>query len=124
MPRKRARTIDGEFLADNPSTPDINEAWSEEPETPAVEAAAPANLEITSPDPEPVLVTKVPDKQEIETDVRTKLERKTDSGESPFVPQNPAKVEAEAKKVAQEKGFDLTRGTSVGARLMARRRLG
>jgi hypothetical protein len=124
MPRKRARTTDGEFLADNPSTPDINEAWTEEPETPAAEPAAPANLEITSPDPEPVLVTKVPDKQEIETDVRTKLERKTDSAENPFVPQNAAKVEAEAKKVAEEKGFDLTRGTSVGARLMARRRLG
>ena len=28
--RKRARTEDGAFRADDPSTPDINEAWEEE----------------------------------------------------------------------------------------------
>ncbi len=27
--RKRARTEDGEFRGDDPSTPDINEAWEE-----------------------------------------------------------------------------------------------
>ena len=29
-PRKRARTKKGEFRGDNPSTPNINEAWEEE----------------------------------------------------------------------------------------------
>ena len=28
-PRKRARTKKGEFRGDNPSTPDINEAWED-----------------------------------------------------------------------------------------------
>ena len=30
-PRKRARTKKGEFRGDNPSTPNINEAWEETP---------------------------------------------------------------------------------------------
>jgi len=29
VPRKRARTKKGEFRGDNPSTPDINEAWED-----------------------------------------------------------------------------------------------
>lgn len=28
--RKRARTEDGQFIADDPSTPEVNEAWTEE----------------------------------------------------------------------------------------------
>ena len=27
MTKKRARTEDGKFVADDPSTPDVNEAW-------------------------------------------------------------------------------------------------
>jgi hypothetical protein len=124
MPRKRARNTEGEFLGDNPATPEVNEAWAEETEAPVAEVPAPANLEVTSPDPEPTPVTKVPEKVEIETDVRTKLDKRTSEKQDPFVPQNSAKLEAEAKKIAKEKGFELNQGTSIGARLMARRLLG
>jgi hypothetical protein len=31
--RKRARTESGEFRGDDPSTPDVNEAWEDEPVT-------------------------------------------------------------------------------------------
>lgn len=124
MPRKRARNTEGEFLGDNTATPELNEAWVEETETPVAEAPAPANLEVISLDPEPVVANKVPEKQEIETDVRTKLDRRTEGNENPFIPQNSAKLETEAKKIAKEKGFELNQGTSIGARLMARRLLG
>lgn len=122
MARKRARTPEGEFKGDNPTTPDVNEAWVEEtPATP--ESAAPAEIEQIAPDAEPVEAAPVQTKEEIETDVRKKLAKKTES-ENPFVPQNHAQLEVEAKQIAQEKGFELNRGTSIGARLMARRRLG
>lgn len=132
MPRKRARQDDGEYRGDDPSTPDINEAWVEVPEE-TVEAPAPEQVEaepevtVSELEPlvtqEPVTLAPAPEKKEIETDVRKKLERKTD-GEDPFVPQNSAQLENEAKRVAKERGFELNRGTSIGARLMARRRLG
>lgn len=57
----------------------------------------------------------------IQTDVRAKLARKTD-GEDVFVPSTPPQLEAEAKTIAEQSGFDFTRGTSIGARLMARSR--
>lgn len=137
MPRKRARTSSGEFLADDPSTPSVNEAWVETPDTPEVP------MEITTPAPEetvtaeaasvvqdPVVATEepqapapAPEKQAVETSVRKKLDKRTDSAD-PFVPQNSAQLEVEAKQIAKEKGFELNRGTSIGARLMARRRLG
>jgi len=130
MARKRTRSTEGEFLADNPATPDINEAWEETPETPEAQApeapeapAAPANIEQITPSEEPVAPAAAPEKETIETDVRKKLAKKTEE-ENPFIPQNSAQLEAAAKEVAKEKGFDLTRGTSIGARLMARRKLG
>jgi hypothetical protein len=55
----------------------------------------------------------------IQTDVREKLAKKSTS-EDVFVPTNPAALEKAAGEVAKEKGFDLNRGTSIGARLMAR----
>ena len=80
----------------------------------------PVNLEVQSLDEEPVEAPAPAPKEAIETDVRKKLARKTDDTTNPFVPANPAQVEADAKKVAAENGFELNRGTSVGARLMAR----
>lgn len=116
MTRKRAKNPEGKFLPDDPMTPDVNEAWVETPDSvvessPEEEAPAPPS----APGP-------APSKEEIETDVRTKLSRKTEQVD-PFIPQTPAQVDAEAKRVAKEKGFDLNRGTSIGARLMARRNL-
>ena len=80
----------------------------------------PVDLEVQSLDEEPVAAPEPAPKEAIETDVRKKLARKTDDMTNPFVPTNPAQVEADAKKVADENGFELNRGTSVGARLMAR----
>ena len=39
--RRRARQEDGTFKGDNPATPDVNEAWVEEPATEEVAAEAP-----------------------------------------------------------------------------------
>ena len=40
--RRRAKNADGTFKADNPATPDVNEAWEETPATEEVVAEAPA----------------------------------------------------------------------------------
>ena len=81
---------------------------------------SPVNLETPSLTEDPVEAPAAAEKAVVETDVRMKLARKTDSTDNPFIPSNPAQVEADAKRVAAENGFDLNRGTSVGARLMAR----
>jgi hypothetical protein len=83
----------------------------------------PVNIELENQTDDPVAAAEPQSKEKIETDVRKKLGKKTDN-EDVFVPANPAALEKEAKLVAQEQGFDLNRGTSIGARLMARRRLG
>jgi hypothetical protein len=135
MARKRARTTQGEFLADDPSTP-VNEAWVEET---ASEAEAEAEVEVApeveaepaaqqTSDPvipveAPVALTPAPTKEAVETDIRKKLAKKSDE-ENPFIPQTSAQIDAEAKQIAETNGFALNRGTSVGARLMARRKLG
>jgi hypothetical protein len=85
-----------------------------------VEEKAPVNVETETPSDEPVAAPAAVEKQVVETDVRKKLDRKTDEDSNPFVPSNPAQVEKDAKNIAEAAGFDLNRGTSVGARLMAR----
>ena len=85
-----------------------------------VEDKEPVNIETETPSDEPVAAPAAVEKQVVETDVRKKLDRKTDDDSNPFVPSNPAQVEADAKRVAETAGFELNRGTSVGARLMAR----
>lgn len=58
-------------------------------------------------------------KEEIEAAIQEKLSRKTDSeGADPFVPN--IQLENEVKDIASKKGFPLSRGTEIGARLMAR----
>ena len=85
----------------------------------STKAAEPVNLEVETPSTEPEKVDAKQESVRIQTDVRERLARKTDSGDA-FVPSNPASLEKAAKEVAAEQGFDLTRGTSVGARLIAR----
>jgi hypothetical protein len=87
-----------------------------------VEAKAPINIEMETPSDEPVAAPEATPTEKIQTDVREKLAKKS-TDENAFVPTNPVALEKEAKIVAEEKGFDLNRGTSIGARLMARRRL-
>jgi hypothetical protein len=58
-------------------------------------------------------------KEQIEAAIHEKLSRRSESdGVDPFVPQT--QVTAEVKSIAEQGGFNLTRGTEIGARLMAR----
>lgn len=41
MAKKRARTEDGHFVADDPSTPDVNEAWEDDETTASVAGVDP-----------------------------------------------------------------------------------
>ena len=91
----------------------------ESPVKPA-EAKEPVNVETETPTEEPVAAPAAVEKSVIETDVRKKLDRKTDDDSNPFVPSNPAQLEKDAKRVAEAAGFELNRGTSIGARLIAR----
>jgi hypothetical protein len=81
----------------------------------------PVNLEIAPPSDEPVPAPEATSVEKIQTDIRAKLSKKTDA-EDVFVPSNPVALEKAAEQVAKEAGFSLNRGTSIGARLMARSR--
>lgn len=83
------------------------------------EASAPVNIETETPSEEPVPAPAATPAQKIQTDVREKLLKKS-VDENVFVPANPAALEKAAGEVAKDKGFELNRGTSIGARLMAR----
>jgi hypothetical protein len=82
-------------------------------------AAEPVNIETETPAIEPVAAQKAAPAEKIQTDVREKLSRKS-VDENVFVPSSPAALEKAAEEVAKDSGFELTRGTSIGARLMAR----
>lgn len=82
-------------------------------------ASEPANIETTTPSEEPVAAAPAPTPAQLQTDFREKLTTKS-LEENVFVPSNPAALEKAASAVAQQNGFDLNRGTSIGARLMAR----
>ena len=82
-------------------------------------APEPKNLEVETPSHEPVKVDAKQESTRIQTDVREKLAKKSVE-DNVFVPSNPAALEKAAEQVAQESGFELTRGTSIGARLLAR----
>jgi hypothetical protein len=73
--KRRARNEDGSFKADNPSTPEVNEAWenapaAEEaaPEAPVEEAPAPEEapaVEEPAPEPEAPVVVEAPAAAEV-----------------------------------------------------------
>lgn len=90
-------------------------------ESPVKAASVPANLEVETPKAEPEAPAPAVAKEKIETDVRTKLNKRSDD-ENVFVPSNPVALENAAAQVASQDGFELNRGTSVGARLMAKAR--
>jgi hypothetical protein len=83
------------------------------------EDKTPVNLETESLNEEPVAAPEATPAEKIQTDVREKLMKKS-VDENVFVPTNPAALEKAAAEVAKESGFELTRGTSIGARLLAR----
>jgi hypothetical protein len=86
-----------------------------------VEKAAPANIELETPSDEPVAAPAAVEAGKIQTDVRAKLAKKSDK-EDAFVPSNPVALEKAASEVAEQENFELNRGTSIGARLIARSR--
>ena len=101
------------------TAPAVEETAPEVTEETVAEATAPANIEIKSQDEEPVAAPAAAAPEQIQTDFRDKLlNREVDN--NIFVPSNPAALEKAASAIAEEKGFDLNRGTSIGARLMAR----
>jgi len=82
-------------------------------------STAPVNIETETPSEEPTPAPAATPAEKIQTDVREKLSKKSVENDV-FVPANPAALEKAASEVAQEQGFELTRGTSIGARLLAR----
>lgn len=89
------------------------------PEAAKVQDTAPVNIEVETPSEEPVPAAEAAPAEKIQTDVRAKLAKKTVE-EDVFVPTNPAALEKAAHEVAKDHGFEFNRGTSVGARLLAR----
>ena len=85
----------------------------------AEDAKKPVNIEQETPSEEPVEAKKAAPAEKVQTDVRKKLSKKS-AEEEAFVPTNPVALEKAAGEVAKESGFELNRGTSIGARLMAR----
>jgi uncharacterized Zn finger protein (UPF0148 family) len=73
-------------------------------------------LEVTEAEPEPAVKKSA---EEIHAEVQSKLNNKNVDNNI-FVPASPAAVEKAAQIIAQEKGFEMNRGNSIGARLMAR----
>lgn len=92
-----------------------------EPKTQKVTDTTPANIEKTTPSSEPTAPAEKAEPVKIQTDVREKLAKK-DVDNNVFVPSNPAALEKAAEAIASDQGFELNRGTSIGARLMARAR--
>lgn len=86
--------------------------------TPSGSDKSPVNLEINHAEIEDNLKTRQ-SAEEIQTQIQSKLSTRTE-GENVFVPANPVALEKAAHQVAEERGFELNRGTSIGARLIAR----
>jgi hypothetical protein len=84
-----------------------------------VEGSLPVNIETETPSDKPVAAPSASPAEKIQTDIREKLSNRN-VDENVFVPTNPVALEKAAAEIAKEKGFDLNRGTSIGARLMAR----
>lgn len=89
------------------------------PEEGRIENVKPVNIEVETPSEGPVLAPEATPAKKIQTDVREKLSKKSVE-DNVFIPANPAALEKAAEEVAKEQGFELTRGTSIGARLLAR----
>jgi hypothetical protein len=113
-PDKVVDEISQEEILENPK-----EEIAETPEEKvAADPKAPVNIELSASE-EPKTPAPAAPPEKIQTDVRAKLAKKS-LDENIFVPANPAALEKAAAQVAEEGGFVLNRGTSIGARLIAR----
>jgi hypothetical protein len=115
----RKQTTKTDEATATPSGEDEKVEVSSDAQAPEVaDPKAPVSLETQSSE-EPVAAPPAAEPVKVQNDFREKLARKTDN-QDVFVPSNPATLEKAAAEVAQENGFELNRGTSVGARLLAR----
>jgi hypothetical protein len=85
------------------------------------ETVAPANFEVKKTSEAAEVAAEPTEKVVVETSVMKKLGKKTDN-DNLFVPTNPVELEKAASQIAKENGFELNRGTSIGARLIAKSR--
>jgi hypothetical protein len=79
----------------------------------------PAIIEVETPSSDPVAAPEAIPTEKIQTDFREKLMNRS-LNKDIFIPSNPASLEKAAAEVAKDMGFELNRGTSIGARLIAR----
>jgi hypothetical protein len=100
------------------ATPKVTTKVTPEISPEVIDPKAPIDIElkVTEAEPEPAVKKSA---EEIHAEVQSKLNNKTVDNNI-FVPASPAAVEKAAQAIAQEKGFEMTRGNSIGARLMAR----
>lgn len=94
------------------------EVGTEEVTLVSEEQTSPVEAEMKTAE-EPPAPAPSPDPEKVQTDVRAKLAKRSDR-EDVFVPSTPPQLESDARALAEMRGFDFNRGTSVGARLMAR----
>jgi hypothetical protein len=122
------QAITPELEATVPATLEVKPEPTEAP-TPELEATVPATPEVEPEPTAPVALElqtqkdsglkEKASKESIEAAIKEKLSRKTDSdGIDPFVPS--VQLDKEVKDIANKGGFPLSRGTEIGARLMAR----
>jgi hypothetical protein len=99
-------------------TPEVTPEVTLETAPKAIDPKAPVDIElkVTEAEPEPAIKKSA---EEIHAEVQSKLNNKNVDNNI-FVPASPAAVEKAAQTIANEKGFEMTRGTAIGARLMAR----
>ena len=116
-----SKTSSTSTSTENAATPVQKEevAVVETAEKESEKPSAPKNIETPAPSDAPEKPAEKAPAEKIQTDVREKLANKS-TKENAFVPTNPVALEKAAKQVAEEQGFELNRGTSVGARLLAR----
>lgn len=99
-------------------SPEVALDGASEAHFPEVDPKQPAEVQLITPQAAEGLAP-AKSKEEIEASIQEKLSRKTDKdGADPFVPN--IQLENEVKEIANKNGFPLSRGTEIGARLMAR----
>lgn len=100
-----------------PSSEEVTEVPEESKEI-CKDPKAPVNIELEVSE-EPQKPAPAPAAEKIQTSVQERLTKRS-SEENIFAPSNPAALEKAAAEIAKEQGFQLNRGTSIGARLIAR----
>ena len=100
------------------ATPKVTTKATPETSPEVIDPKTPVDIElkVTEAEPEPAVKKSA---EEIHAEVQSKLNNKNVDNNI-FVPSSPAAVEKAAQVIAEERGFEMTRGNAIGARLMAR----